>query len=362
MAGTSNLILSIIEFVLALGFLAFLHELGHFLTSRMFKIEVEEFGFGFPPRLKKLFTWGGTEITLNWIPFGAFVRPKGENDPDVPGGLGAASAWKRLIVMLGGPVVNLLTGILLFVIVFTQSGAPDATRVLINGVSADSPAALVGFQVGDQVLKVNDQAIASTDTVSSLIKASAGQETTITISRGGQVSELTVVPRVNPPQGQGALGVTLGNPLVPITIAQAFPMSLQVTGQYINTLLSLPGRLIQGTITPDQSRIVGPVGMFDIFNAERTRDLQTTTTPAAGPAVNVLYFLAIISVALGFTNLLPLPALDGGRILFLIPELLFRKRVPPRFENMVHAIGMLALIMLLVLVTAQDIINPITLP
>ena len=356
------MILSIIEFVLALGFLAFLHELGHFLTSRMFKIEVEEFGFGFPPRLKKLFTWGGTEITLNWIPFGAFVRPKGENDPDVPGGLGAASAWKRLIVMLGGPVVNLLTGILLFVIVFTQSGAPDATRVLINGVSADSPAALVGFQVGDQVLKVNGQTIASTDTVSSLIKANAGQETTITISRGGQVSELTVVPRVNPPQGQGALGVTLGNPLVPITIAQAFPMSLQVTGQYINTLLSLPGRLIQGTITPDQSRIVGPVGMFDIFNAERTRDLQTTTTPAAGPAVNVLYFLAIISVALGFTNLLPLPALDGGRILFLIPELLFRKRVPPRFENMVHAIGMLALIMLLVLVTAQDIINPITLP
>jgi regulator of sigma E protease len=102
--------------------------------------------------------------------------------------------------------------------------------------------------------------------------------------------------------------------------------------------------------------------MFDIFNAERTRDIQTSATPSSGPAVNVLYFLAIISVALGFTNLLPLPALDGGRILFLLPELLFRKRVPPRFENMVHAIGMLALIMLLVFITAQDLINPITLP
>jgi len=154
----------------------------------------------------------------------------------------------------------------------------------------------------------------------------------------------------------------LGNPLVPISIGQAFPMSLQVTGQYVSTLLSLPGRLIAGTISPDQSRIVGPVGMFDIFNAERTRDIQSASTPATGPAVNVLYFLAIISVALGFTNLLPLPALDGGRILFLIPELLFRKRVPPRFENMVHAIGMLALILLLVVVTAQDLINPVILP
>ncbi len=362
MAGTTNLILSIVEFVLALGFLAFLHELGHFLTTRMFHVEVEEFGFGYPPRALKLFNWGTTEVTLNWIPFGAFVRPKGENDPDVPGGLGSAPAWKRLIVMLGGPVFNLVTGILLFILVFTQSGAPDTSRVLINSVSADSPDALVGFQVGDVVVKVNGQDVASTDAVSAAIKASAGKDTVITISRNGQTSELTVVPRATPPTGQGPLGVTLGNPFVPITIGQAIPMSFQVTGQYVSTLLSLPGRLIAGTITPDQSRVVGPVGMFDIFNAERTRDIQTAATPAAGPAVNVLYFLAIISVALGFTNLLPLPALDGGRILFLIPELLFHKRVPPRFENMVHAVGMLALIMLLVLVTAQDIINPITLP
>jgi len=362
MAGASNLILSIVEFVLALGILAFLHELGHFLTSRLFHIEVEEFGFGFPPRMLKLFTWGGTEITLNWIPFGAFVRPKGENDPDVVGGLGAASPWKRLVVLLGGPVVNLVVGILLFIIVFTQSGAPDSTRVEINSIVADSPAALVGFQVGDQVLAVNGQQINSTDKVSSLVKAGAGQDVTITVLRKGQQVDLKVVPRLNPPQGQGPLGVTLSNPLVPIGVLQAFPMSLQVTGQYINTLVSLPGQLIQGQLTPDQSRIVGPKGMFDIFNAERNRDIQTSATPSAGPAVNVLSFLAIISVALGFTNLLPLPALDGGRILFLIPELLFRKRVPPRYENMVHAIGMLALIMLLVLVTAQDIINPVILP
>jgi len=139
-------------------------------------------------------------------------------------------------------------------------------------------------------------------------------------------------------------------------------MSLQVTGNYINQLFLLPSRIIQGQLTPDQSRVVGPVGMFTMFNQERNRDLQTTSTPAAGPAVNVLSFLAIISVALGITNLLPIPALDGGRILFLIPELLFHKRVPPRYENAVHAIGLFALVALLVVITAQDIINPVVLP
>ncbi len=362
MAGASNFLISIIEFVIALGFLAFIHELGHFLVSRAFKIEVEEFGFGFPPRMKKLFTWGGTDFTLNWIPFGAFVRPKGETDPDVPGGLGAASPWKRLAVLLGGPVMNIITGILLFVIVVMQIGAPDTTKVLITSVVTDSPAATSGLKPGDLVLKVNGQPVDSATKMTSLINANLGNATTIEIQRNGAVTDLTAVPRVNPPSGQGPLGVTISNPRIPITLGQAFPISLQQTGGYINTLLALPGRLIAGTVSPDQSRVIGPVGMFTIFNEERSLDQQSQSNPAAGPAVNVLNFLAVISVALGFTNLLPIPALDGGHILFLIPELLFRKRIPPRYENAVHAIGLFALIMLLVLVTAQDIVNPVTLP
>jgi regulator of sigma E protease len=362
MAGASNLFISILEFVLALGFLAFMHELGHFLVSRFFKIEVEEFGFGFPPRLAKLFTLGGTEFTLNWIPFGAFVRPKGENDPTIPGGLGAASPWKRLPVLLGGPAVNIITGLILFLFVFTQTGAPDSSKVIIASVVADTPAAQSGVLTGDLILKVNGQPVTSMDNMSALIKASVGKDTVITYQRNGQISQLTVVPRLNPPSGQGPLGVQLTNPLVPISLVQAVPMSLQVTGNYISQLFLLPGRMIQGSLSPEQSRVVGPVGMFSLFNQERTRDIQTTATPSAGPAVNVLSFLAIISVALGITNLLPIPALDGGRILFLIPELLFRKRVPPKYENAVHAIGLFALVALLVVITAQDIINPVVLP
>ena len=362
MTGATNMLISIVEFVLALGFLAFLHEMGHFLITRLFKIQVEEFGFGIPPRIVKLFSWGGTDFTLNWIPFGAFVRPKGENDPEIKDGLGAASPWKRLAMLLGGPVMNILTGVILFIIVLMQIGAADTSKVIISSTVAGSPAAQAGLLPNDLILKVDGQPVDSADKMTSIINANLGKQITIELQRDGQVSDITAIPRTNPPQGQGPLGVTISNPRVPITFGKAIKDSIDQTGAYINLLLALPGRMIQGTISPDQSRIVGPVGMFTIFNQERSADIQSQSSPTAGPAVNVLNFLAVISVALGFTNLLPIPALDGGRILFLIPELLFRKRVPPRYENAIHAIGLFALIMLLVLVTAQDIINPVTLP
>ena len=361
-------IVAIVEFILALSVLAFLHELGHFLTSRMFNIEVEEFGIGFPPRAVKLFTWKGTIFSLNWIPFGAFVRPKGENDPAVPGGLGAAHPLKRLVVLLGGPVMNLIVGVILFVALFMETGAPDSSRVLITGTLPNSPAEAVGLISGDIVTKINDTPVTSTDQMSALVKASAGQEITIYVLRDGKPTQFKATPRVTPPTGEGPLGVYLSNPVVPIAIGQAVPMGIEMIGRYGHAMLSLPGQLIAGTISPDQSRLVGPKGMFDIFAQARTRDIQTTATPPAStstpatPAVNVLGFLAIISTALGITNLLPLPALDGGRILFLLPELLFNKRVPPEKENMIHAIGFTALLVLVAVITLQDFINPIVLP
>lgn len=358
-----TLAINIVEFLIALGILAGLHEFGHFIVSKACGIEVEEFGFGFPPRMVKLFTWGGTQFTFNWIPFGAFVRPKGENDPNVPGGLGAASPWARLGVLLGGPITNLLVGVFLFALLFTQTGAPDTHSVQIIAVNEKSPAALAGIQTGDIVVKVSSQPVTSMESLSAVVRENLGKEITLTLRRDTQTIETKAVPRVDPPEGEGALGITMSNPVVPITWFKALPFAAQVTYEQMRTLILLPGRLIQGQVAPEQARVVGPKGMFDIYQQARIRD-EADTSAASTPllGLNTIWLLGTISIALGLTNLFPIPALDGGRILFVLPELIFRKRVRPEYENMVHTIGFALLLAFMVYVTMQDFLNPIVLP
>jgi regulator of sigma E protease len=365
MDAVLNTIVKILEFVVAFGLLVFLHELGHYLMAKLFNIQVEEFGFGFPPRLLKLFQFHETEITINWIPFGAFVRPRGENDPSVQGGLAAASPWARLAVLFGGPLMNLLTGIILFSLVFTQMGAPDSSRVLIMDVSPDSPAAIAGIQKDDIVTQINGVTVDSTNRLSQVVKANLGKELKITVLRKGQSIETTAIPRVNPPEGQGALGITMSNPVLKINWLQSIPIASQMAYEQGRQLLTLPFMMLSGQISPAQGRLVGPKGIYDIYQVARSRDAeevsagQQTQTPIG---LNTLGFLATISIALGFTNLLPIPALDGGRILFVLPEILFRRRVPAQYENMIHLIGFTLLIVLMIYVTTQDFINPISLP
>lgn len=365
MNGIAGTLLNILEFVIAFGLLVFLHELGHFLASKMFHIQVDEFGFGFPPRLAKLFQFHETEVTLNWIPFGAFVRPRGENDPTVPGGLAAASPWARLVVLFAGPLMNLVTGILLFSIVFTQMGAPDTRKVLIVDVNKGSPAETAGFKVNDIVAKVNGQPITSTQNLSDVVHQNLGKDITITLERSGQVIETHAVPRANPPAGQGALGITMSNPVRPINWFASIPYATKVTADQGRQLLSLPFMLLRGQVSPQEGRLVGPKGIYDIYSQARSLDQQEAAAakqPESPLGLNTLSFLATISIALGFTNLLPIPALDGGRILFVLPEILLRRRVPAQYENMIHLIGFTALIILMVYITTQDIINPVVIP
>ncbi len=359
-----NLLITILEFVLAFGLLLFLHEFGHFITSRLFGIEVEEFGFGFPPRLVKLFTWKGTEFTLNWIPFGAFVRPKGENDPEVPGGLASANPWKRLGVLVGGPFMNILTGIIIFTILFSKTGAPDTKTVQIVEVAKGSPAEIAGILPDDIVLKVNETDITGTSELSSIVKGNLGKEITITLGRADNTFKVKATPRIDPPPDQGSLGIVMGNPVRPISFFQAIPYSLITTAAQGAALITIPVQLIQGQVAAEDARMVGPVGMYDIYSQVRTRDITAEAQPAsqAADSLNRFWLLGIISIALGFTNLLPLPALDGGRILFVLPEILFRKRIPAQYENMVHLIGFAALLALMVYITTQDITNRIVLP
>lgn len=358
-------LLRILEFVVAFGFLVFLHELGHYLMAKLFNIKVEEFGFGFPPRLIKLFQFRETEVTLNWIPFGAFVRPKGENDPSIPGGLAAASPWARLGVLFGGPLMNLLTGILLFSLLFTQLGAPVLNQVLIVGVNEGSPAAAAGIRVDDIVIEINGEPVDSTEELSQIVRSNLGKTVTIVLQRSGQRVEVSAVPRENPPEGQGALGIVMSNPVRPMSWFESLPYAARVTYQQGRQLISLPVLLLRGQVSPEESRLVGPKGIYDIYQIARTQDEEQVNAGEQKEGLlglNTLGFLATISIALGFTNLLPIPALDGGRILFVLPEILFRRRVPAQYENMIHLIGFTLLILLMIYVTTQDFINPVVLP
>jgi len=356
-----NTLLRILEFIIAIGFMMFIHEFGHYIASRLVGVPVEEFGFGLPPRLVKMFSWRGTDFTLNWIPFGAFVRPKGEGDQSIPDGMAASSPWKRLAILLAGPTMNLLVGLLLFSGVFSQLGVPDTSRVLIVGVTEGSPAAQAGIEVNDIIETINGVKVDSSDTAIALVKAQAGNEIEMGLLRDNTPLTVHAVPRAKPPEGQGALGILLGNPVVKTSWIGALPSAAGMVGEQIKAILTMPGKLIAKTISPEESRVVSIKGIYDIYAQVRTRDLaEPTTDPTRG--LNTLWFLATISVGLGIANLLPIPAVDGGRILFLLPEFLLKKRLPQRFENTVNSIGLLLLLGLMVVLTINDIVNPIILP
>ncbi len=357
-----NTVVTILEFVLFFGLTILIHELGHFLTGRLFNVTIEEFGLGYPPRMVKLFTRKGTIFSLNWIPLGGFVRFKGENDSQEPGSLAAEKPIKRLVVLASGAILNIITGVLIFSLVFAQTGVPDTKRVEILDVDIESPAYAAGILPGDLVFFVDGQEVEGMQGLSDLIQANLGKEITISIHRGNEIIETSLIPRQNPPEGRGAIGIVMTTPVRQVSYLQAIPYSIQSVYEYGKLLLKIPFMLIRGQIEPADARLVGPKGIYDMFSQARAMDEQVETSQPEIPAVNTLVLLATFSIAIGLANLLPIPAMDGGRILFLLPELLFKKRVRPEYENLIHLVGFALLIVLMVYVTLQDFINPIALP
>lgn len=310
----------------------------------------------------------GTEFTVNWLFLGGFVLPRGENNPAITGGLAAASPWTRLGVLLAGPAMNLLAGVLIYTLIFVQTGIPDVNRVTLVEVSSDSPAAQAGFLAGDLILSANGQPVTSTDSIRTLIYANMDQPVVIVYERNGQQYTTTVVPSSQRTAEQGATGVLLGNPVKQANILTALSLGLRVTGMYIHEILTLPARIIQGTIPSDQARFIGLKGMYDFMSQAVTKDQQTRQapqqpavgTPAEQPTNYTLALIATLTISLGIFNLLPFPALDGGRILFLLPELIFRRRVPPKVEATVHMVGIMLLLVLMLYINLMDFINPIS--
>lgn len=356
-----NYVWTILQFVFFFGFLVFIHELGHFLVAKSLGIEIEEFGFGYPPRMLKLFTWKGTDFSLNWIPFGGFVRPKGEADSDEPGGLLAAPRWKRFLVLVAGATMNFLFGVLLLIVMLSVAGGQDTSKVMVTAVSSDSPAAAAGLEAGDIVVRLGEYKIDSPEAIISATKKYLDQPVELTYDRDGAENVVTVVPRSNPPENQGAIGINIGHPAVSLPFGQAVGQALKVFWMQVKTTVTLPYNLIKGAITPAEARIVGIKGIYDIFNNAAQMD-QSSAIAEGGFPIYRLSVISMISIAIGITNLLPIPALDGGQILFLIIEAITRKRIPDQVALVINNVFFYALIALMIYITIQDFLNPILAP
>lgn len=352
---------TILQFIIVFSILLLIHEFGHFIMCRLAGVPVDEFGIGLPPKIATLFTWKGTAFTINALPFGAFVKPKGEIDQSELGGMANASALKKLSVYFGGPLMNILLGLVLLVILFYQLGAPDTTKINIIAVAPESPAFQAGLLSSDQIIAINSNPIDRIETMQNIITANLGKSVSISILRKDIQITLNATPRLHPPENQGALGVTLGNPYNKISIFQAVPQALSTAYDQMRGFVLLPARLIQGSMNKDESRVVGIKGIFDMYSAAGEMDATSTNSTVPQAPVFRLYFIATISIALGLTNLLPIPALDGGRIILVLPELILRKRIPQKVENFLISFSFMLLILLMIFITYQDFTNPIKL-
>ena len=353
---------TVLQFVIVFGLLVFFHEMGHFLTSKALGIEIEEFGFGYPPRLVKLFSWKGTDVTLNWIPFGGFVRPKGEGDETVEGGMAAAPAWKRFLVLVSGAGMNFLIGILVLVLMFSAIGSPVQNQALITEISPNSPAASAPLHVGDVVTAINGRSFADLTQMSKLIQESIGVPLTISVLRRGERLDLELTPRLNPPEGEGSVGIWYTNAYAPLPFFKALGSAFQAFGNQAKQTILLPYNLIAGKISGDEARLVGIKGIFDIFSNASELDQSSAVAAATPLPVFRLSVISTVSIALGLTNLLPIPALDGGQILFLLPEFLFKKRIPQKVANAINSVFFILLIALMFFITVQDFLHPIIQP
>ncbi len=335
--------------IAGLALLVFVHEAGHFLFAKLSKMRVEEFGFGFPPRLfgKKI---GKTLYSVNLIPFGGFVKLFGEEkETKSKDAFQNQSFGKRLPVLAAGVFMNFIIGWLLFSIVF-MTGAPR--HLAIADVSSNSPAAIAGVQSGDVITEASIGDTHLTDPIDATafidgVKTNPVSHVTLTVLRGTESHTFSMEKRENPPEGEGALGVGLAEVGFD---AQPFFQSLvaglkEAWGALILIIASLFHLVVGIFTTPGiLKEVAGPVGI--VFLASQASALGF---------VYFLELLALISVNLVVINLIPFPALDGGRILFLIIEKIKGSPVSRKLEIAVNGIGFAALLILMVLVTVQDI-------
>jgi regulator of sigma E protease len=333
----------LITFISLIGLIV-LHELGHFLLAKKFGVKVEEFGIGYPPRIfgKKI---GETLYSINLLPFGAFVKILGEEERlDDPRSFNKKPIWQRALIVLAGVVSFWLISFLIF------SFLP--TGVTVSVVQGNSPAALSGLVEGDIIeeIKVDNRgySIFKIEEAQRIINQNRGKGINLIVLRGKEKKEISVIPRISPPPGEGALGIGLSYgpsqrnyPIYQIPI-KGFLRTTEFTFEVIKGWVSAISNILKGR--PTNVQVMGPVGIFSL-SAEILK-LGTKY---------FLLFLSLISIYVALFNILPIPALDGGKLLFLGIEKIKGKPVNPKIEQKITAVFFALFIVLAIWVTIKDI-------
>lgn len=369
-----SILLLILGLLLFVG-LVIVHEYGHFIMARRGGVEVEEFGIGFPPLAKVLTKKNGTTYTLNWLPLGGFVRLKGEHDADkTAGSFGIAPLPTKVKIMVAGVVMNLLTAFVMLTFLaligmpklienqFTIATDTHIVRqeVLVGFVEPGSPAASGGLQMRDQLVSISEHnqttRITSADSLPGITRRAAGEQVKLNIKRNNQAKTLTLQLRSQTEveasqktdKPKGYLGISPAE----YTIRRSTWSSPVVAAGFIKqvTVLTLKGLgsalagLFSGNAAQASAQVSGPVGIFVLLKDGSLLGYQF-----------ILMIIAIISLTLAIMNILPIPALDGGRLFVTLLFRAARKPLREKTEDLIHGTGFLVLMALFVLITIVDV-------
>jgi regulator of sigma E protease len=324
-----------------------IHELGHFLVAKSVGIYAEEFSLGMGPRLF-MFKGKETVYSLRALPIGGYVKFLGEDDTSTdPRAFNNANVWKRMAVIFAGPAMNFVLAILLFSIYFAAFGVYDVETPIIGNIIEGYPAQEAGLLPGDRILSIDETDFTKRDDkdavtgIQTKINESQGSPLKITVLRDKKKLKFTIVPRYDEETGRYLLGFNFGQ-LRRISLTSALSLSVVQTGRLIVAMIDILGNLIfkgEGINT-----LTGPVGIVSEIGKAAQAGLK-----------QLLSLGILITINLGIFNLIPFPALDGGRLTLLLVEGLRRKPIDPKKEGYIHLIGFVLLMLLMVLVTFQDI-------
>ena len=339
--------LQIILAILAFGLLVIVHEFGHFITAKRGGVQVNEFWIGMGPTLFKR-AHNGTLYCLKLLPFGGACVMEGEDgESENEHAFNKARLPRRMLIVCAGALMNFLVGLLIVLAVMRPNG-PDGGYI-VSTVGAIDPASTAaaegGLQAGDEILKIDGYHILVRTDFDTALSRTGSTTHAVTVRRGGEKITLPAVKleaQVVGADGVKRIGITFAEQ--PDSIGMHLKMSVRTAVNYARLVWSSLGMLVRGQVGVDQ--LSGPVGVAEVM-----------ADTAKYNMISFFQLVAFISINLGVMNLLPLPALDGGRLVFLIVEGIRRKPVPPKYEGYVHAAGLLLLLMLMVYVTGQDILR-----